>query len=272
MTSKIFCASVLLAITTISAYPWGQKGHDTTAFIAENHLTEKTKKEISNLLDGKSIVYYANWLDNASHTPEYAYTKTWHYKNIDDGVEYEEAPLLETGDVVRAIYEQTDILQNPDASKEEKQLALKILVHVMGDLHQPMHMGHASDLGGNRWTVNYFGRDTNLHSIWDSTVPEAAHKWTYTEWQNQIDRASDEEETFIIADGNPDKWGKETFEICRSVYLLTPPDTNISYDYVAMWTPTIEEQFLRGGLRLADVLNSIFDPAYNAQNTFVKSN
>ena len=259
-----------LTLCSFSAFGWGQKGHDVTVFIAENHLTPVAEAKITELLDGKSMVYWANWLDNASHTPEYAYTKTWHYKNIDDGVNYEEAPLHPDGDVVRAIYDQVSTLQNPDASKEEQQLALKILVHVMGDIHQPMHMGHASDLGGNRWIVNYFGRDSNLHSVWDSSVPESAHKWTYTEWNNHINRATPEEAVVILSNGTPEKWGQETFEICKEVYAKTPEGTKISYDYVSDWTPVVENQFLKGGLRLADILNSIYDPSYQQMNQIVK--
>lgn len=261
--------TIFLSAASLSAFAWGQKGHDVTVFIAENNLTPVTLEKVTDILDGKSIVYWANWLDNASHTPEYAYSKTWHYKNIDKGVEYEEAPLHPNGDIIRAIYEQVYVLQDTESSKADQQLALKILVHLMGDLHQPMHMGHASDLGGNRWTVNYFGRDTNLHSAWDSSIPESGHKWTYTEWNNQINRASDSEKNEILADGTPDKWGKETFEICKEVYQKTPQGTKISYDYVADWTPVVEQQFLRGGLRLADVLNSIFDPEYKQYNLFV---
>lgn len=270
MRNKIILSSIIIGASAFQGFGWGQKGHDTTAFIAENHLTPAAYAEVTNLLDGKSIVYWANWLDNASHTPEYAYSKTWHYKNIDAGVKYEEAPLLETGDVVRAIYDQVAILQNPKASREDKQLALKIIIHVMGDIHQPMHMGHASDLGGNRWTVNYFGRDNNLHSVWDSSIPESAHKWTFTEWQNQIDRLTPVQIEAILADGTPEKWGKETFEICGEIYDTTPEGTKISYDYVAKWTPVVEEQFLKGGLRLADVLNSIYDPEYQGKNLIVK--
>ncbi|MCH5241675.1 MAG: S1/P1 nuclease [Muribaculaceae bacterium] len=262
--------SLSFALGTLSAFGWGQKGHDVTAFIAENNLTPTTLSNITELLDGKSIVYWANWLDNASHTPEYAYSKTWHYKNIDSGLEYEEAPLHPDGDIVRAIYAQVEVLQDSLATKEEQQLAMKILVHLMGDIHQPMHMGHASDLGGNRWTVNYFGRDTNLHSVWDSSVPESAHKWTYTEWNNQINRATEEERNEILAVGTPELWGEETFDICKSVYALTPEGTKISYDYVSQWTPVVENQFLKGGLRLADILNSLFDPEYVGQNKIVK--
>ena len=270
MKANKYILFLLLGTAYLPMFGWGQKGHDVTAFIAENHLTPATYSKVSELLDGKSIVYWANWLDNASHTPEYSYSKTWHYKNIDAGVNYEEAPLLESGDIVRAIYDQVAILQDSNASKSQQQLALKILVHLMGDIHQPMHMGHASDLGGNRWTVNYFGRDTNLHSVWDSSIPESAHKWTYTEWNDQINRTTDAEIALIVFNGTPERWGNETFEICKEVYDKTPEGTKISYDYVADWTPTIEMQFLKGGLRLADLLNSLYDPEYRGANLVVK--
>lgn len=261
--------SCTFSMIALAGFAWGQKGHDVTVYIAEKNLTPTTLAKITELLDGKSMVYWANWLDNASHTPQYAYTKTWHYKNIDHGVNYWEAPLHPDGDIIRAIYEQVSVLQDPEASKSDQQLALKILEHLMGDIHQPMHMGHASDLGGNRWNVKYFGRDANLHSTWDSSVPESAHKWTYTEWNEQINRATPEQKAQILADGTPDKWGEETFEICKQVYAKTPEGTKISYDYVSDWAPVVENQFLKGGLRLADLLNSIYDPEYVGQNQIV---
>lgn len=262
-------ASSLMVLTALSAYGWGQKGHDTTAFIAETHLTEATKAAVDSLFDGKSIVYWANWLDNASHTPEYAYSKTWHYKNIDEGQTVESAPLHKDGDIVRAIEAQTAVLTDPSTSKEEKALALKMVVHFLGDIHQPLHTGHASDIGGNHWYVYYFGKNTNLHSVWDSSLPESAHKWSYEEWQHQIDRATPEETAQILNGGNPKTWAGESFDICASIYTLTPQDTKISYDYIAQWAPTVEQQFLKGGLRLADLLNSIFDPGYEPRNTLV---
>ena len=97
--------SISLSISTICAFAWGQKGHDVTASIAESHLTPTTYAAVSELLDGKSLVYWANWLDNASHTPEYAYSKTWHYKNIDSGMEFEEAPLDPDGNIIcKSVY------------------------------------------------------------------------------------------------------------------------------------------------------------------------
>ncbi|MDE7396439.1 MAG: S1/P1 nuclease [Muribaculum sp.] len=253
-----FYISILSLFTALTMFGWGQKGHDTTAAIAERHLTPEAKAAVDSILDGRSIIYWSNWLDNASHTPEYAYTKTWHYRNIDADQTWDSAPLNPAGDVVSAINEQLAALATPDRPIEETRLSLIILVHLMGDLHQPMHIGHASDLGGNRWNVKYFGRNTPLHSVWDTNLVESGHKWSYSEYADQIDRVNAEEQAAIIA-GTPDDWGRQTYEICTHVYNTTPVDANLSYDYVAAWTPTVENQFLRGGLRLAALLNSIYN-------------
>lgn len=175
-TMKRPLISILMSMAAVSVFGWGQKGHDVTACIAEKHLTPAAKTAVDSLLEGKSMIYWSNWLDNASHTKPYAYTKTWHYKNIDEGERYEEAQANPAGDAVTAIKAQIETLSGGKASFEDSQLAMKILVHVVGDLHQPLHMGHATDLGGNRVRVKYFGRDNNLHSVWDSSIPESAHK------------------------------------------------------------------------------------------------
>lgn len=254
------------ALMTLSAFGWGQKGHDTTAYIAECHLTPSAKDSISKILDGKSLVYYANWADNACHTSPYAYTKTWHYKNIDEGQEYAKVKDIKEGTIVTALNEQISKLNNPSTSNDDKWLALVLTIHFLGDIHQPMHMGRLSDRGGNKHDIKYFNSGTNLHSAWDSKLPESAHKWSYTEWQYNIDRETPEVEEQILDGGTPYSWGKETYEIAKKVYDTTPIGTNIAYDYIAEWTPVIELQFLRGGLRLADVLNEAFDPDYKARN------
>ncbi|MDY4942602.1 MAG: S1/P1 nuclease, partial [Candidatus Limisoma sp.] len=152
----------LALITSLTCFGWGQKGHDVVAYIAECHLTPNAKAAVEAALDGKSIVYYANWLDNASHQPEYAYSKTWHYKNIDADKTYETMSLNHRGDIVTALNEQIAKLQAGGLSHTDEALALKMVVHLVGDVHQPMHLGHLSDLGGNRWSVTYFGRERNL--------------------------------------------------------------------------------------------------------------
>ncbi|MBO4945698.1 MAG: S1/P1 nuclease [Muribaculaceae bacterium] len=252
----------LMLLVAVAAFAWGQKGHDTTCHIAERHLTPATQQAVSDIFDGKSLVYWANWLDNASHTPEYAYTKTWHYKNVNADETFETAYMNPAGDVCTAMRAQIETLANPSVDKDKKALALKILIHITGDMHQPMHMGHASDLGGNRIKVKYFGQNKNLHSVWDSSLPESAHKWSYTEWADQLDRLSPEQQRAVVA-GSIDDWAKQNLVIADKVYRETPAETEMSYDEVAQWTPVIEQQFLNGGLRLAHILNLIFDPGYS---------
>lgn len=267
MKKLIFIAS--LALFSLEGYSWGQKGHDTVAYIAEQHLTPLTRETVDSLLDGRSLVYWANWLDNASHTPEYEYTKTWHYKNIDPDYFFENAPNIPEGNIIQALYEQVKNLQSPTLSKKDKSTALKMIVHFMGDIHQPMHMGRALDRGGNSHFIKFFGKPTNLHSVWDTNLLEAGHAWSHTEWQREIDVLTESEKFNLVKNGSPDTWGKETYAICEEIYSETPQDYNIEYSYIARWTPVIELQLEKGGLRLADVLNSIFDPDYQPLNSFV---
>lgn len=251
----------IMIATCLQALAWGQKGHDVTAHIAEQHLTAATRAAIDSLLEGRSIVYWANWLDNASHQAPMAYTKTWHYKNVDESQRYEEAPANPAGDAVTAVKAQIETLGNPAAPLADKQLAMKILVHVAGDMHQPLHMGHATDLGGNRIKGKYFGNDTNLHTIWDTNLVESAHRWSYSEWQQQLDRLSPEAEAIVTA-GTIDDWAKQAMAVASDVYVYFQPGFKASYNDVARWAPVIENQLLYGGLRLAHLLNTIFDPTY----------
>lgn len=254
---KTVCLSAIALAISTNAFSWGQKGHDVTCAIAQNHLTKKAQKQIDEIFEGRSIVYWANWMDNASHTPEYRHTSSWHYKNIDAEETYETAVLNERGDVVTAIEGQIEALKNGNLDKEQKAIALRMLVHLVGDVHCPMHMGHKSDRGGNRWQIQYFDQGKNLHGIWDTDLVESAHKWTYTEWAKEID-VCDKKTAAAITEGTPYEWGKETFQITTSIYDSTPVGSQLSYDYVSTSTPIIEQQLLRGGLRLAAILNEIF--------------
>lgn len=254
---KISALFLLVMMTAGPCFGWGQKGHDTTCSIAERHLSHKARKRIAHVLDGKSIVYWSNWLDNASNTPEYAYSKTWHYRDVEDGKTYEETPPAPRGDVITALTEQIAKLKSKRLSHSEEQLALKMVIHLVGDLHTPMHLGRTSDLGGNRFKVAFFKAETNLHAVWDSKLIESGHNWTYTEWSQQIDRL-DKKQRKAIIQGSLDDWGKETSLVAQEVYNGTEEEENLSYNYVARWTPVVEQQLLKGGLRLARVLEEIY--------------
>lgn len=261
MNKSTAIALLLSLLLPLSAAGWGQKGHDVTACIASKHLTPRTQNAVNTILEGESMVYWANWLDNASHTPPYAYSKTWHYRNVDAGDDYYSAPVNPSGDCVTAVKSRLEILNDPHSSKADKKLALIMLIHLVGDMHQPMHMGHATDLGGNRVDVTFFNRDTNLHSVWDTSLLESAHSWSYTEWADNIDR--DHRLSPDDTAGTPDEWAVETLSVATRVYNETPHGSKLSYNEVAHWAPVIEQQLLLGGRRLAALLNATFDPAAN---------
>ena len=232
---------VLVALCAVpEAFGWGQKGHDVVAYVAECHLSRRAAKRITAALEGHSPVYYANWLDNASHTPEYAYTSTWHYANVDEGYTYETMPRNEAGDVVTALNDIIARLRKGGLSQEEENIALRMLIHLMGDLHCPMHAGHKSDLGGNTVAVTFFGEPAKLHTVWDTHLVEAAHKWGYTEWRQQIDRMPKAERE-ALCEGSVEDWFAETAVICGRIYEEIPAGANISYDEVARYAPVIEE-------------------------------
>jgi hypothetical protein len=124
-------------------------------------------------------------------------------------------------------------------------------------MHCPMHAGRLSDLGGNQVMIKWFGRDAKLHAVWDDLIVESVRKWSYSEWQDQIDRATPFE-VKEMAYGTPDLWIEETVVIASDIYANSTNGANLSYDYVAMYTPIIEQQLLKGGIRLAKLLEEIY--------------
>ena len=251
----LICLTLLIPILSLA---WGAKGHDTVAYIAEKHLSKKTLKKVQEVLDGHSLVYVANWMDNASHTTEYAHTKTWHYVNVDPSEgSYADSKKEAKGDVVTAINAIVEHLKSGELSPEAEQAELMMLIHLVGDMHCPMHAGYKSDRGGNGTEVKYFGKQRKLHSVWDSEIVESAHRWSYSEWQYQVDRANKREQK-AISMGTPNDWIEETVELARDIYERSTTGGNLSYDYVAYYAPVIEQQFLKGGIRLASLLDDIY--------------
>lgn len=255
---KRFIALILTLSISFSASAWGPKGHDVVASVAENHLSKRALKRITKVLDGKSMVYVANWMDNASHTPEYAYTKTWYYVNVEPSEgSYAESQIEPKGDVVTAVNSIVERLKSGELTAEQEHDELMMLIHLVGDLHCPMHAGHKSDRGGNGTQVKFFGKSRKLHSVWDSEIVESAHKWSYTEWQEQIDRLN-RKECRAVVQGTPNDWVEECVAIADDIYRNSTTGNNLSYDYVAQYTPVVEQQLLKGGLRLAALLEEIY--------------
>ena len=261
----------LCAITLICSIPsfgWGPKGHDIVASIAEQHLTKKTKKALDQLLDGHSIVYYSSWMDGIQNSPYwkngYNKTKTWHYANVDKGLTYQTMSRNPDGDVVTGLEMLTKEMKENYANLTDSMKVdyVKMIVHMVGDLHCPMHAGRLSDRGGNQMKVKWFGKNTNLHSVWDSKIIDSARKWGYTEWTEQLDIA-DKKYIKSVQQGSYEDWFTETVSQAAAIYEyvenLSVENPNLSYQYVYDFSPVLEGRLLIAGYRLAYVLNLIFD-------------
>ena len=255
---KRLIALLIATSFTLSASAWGPKGHDIVAYVAQNNLSKRALKRIEAVLNGKSMVYVANWLDNASHTPEYAYTKTWHYVNVDpDEQSYFNSEKETKGDVVTAIDNIVANLKSGELTPRDERTQLMMLIHLVGDMHCPMHAGHKSDRGGNSTKVKYFNSQKKLHSVWDSDIVESAHRWSHSEWQEQIDRVSKKEKKAMTQGGTMD-WIEECVALATDVYARSTTGENLSYDYVAYYSPILEKQLLKAGIRLASILEEIY--------------
>ena len=206
-------------------------------------------------------------MDNIQNSPYwengYNKTKTWHYANVDKGHTYQTMEKNADGDVVSALEHLTKELTENYAALTDSMRAdyVKMVVHLVGDLHCPMHAGRLSDRGGNGVKVKWFGQNTSLHSVWDSKIVESARKWHYTEWTEQLDRKTRKFKKEVMK-GNYEEWFNQTVDNAAAIYDyvegLNQDNPNLSYQFVYDFSPMLDESLLLGGYRLAHILNTIF--------------
>lgn len=270
---------ILTSLLSSSIYAWGPTGHRVVGEIAQKNLSEKTKEKIKEILKGESLAKIANWPDEIRSEPQtYAQTYVWHYTQWpDQNSEHQETEL--TGLLLTYIKFHMDYLKS-DAKPEEKAFSLKFLVHLVGDLHQPFHVGNGLDKGGNACKVVFFNTQTNIHKVWDEDMIDST-KLSFTEITDFNLQGLTLEKKRGIQTGNLLEWTKESKEIRANAYpnelnLSQQQNQNpiknyclaevtleqmpkISYDYNYKFMTTLNRRLLEGGLRLAWILNQILD-------------
>ena len=236
---------------------WGANGHRVVAQIAEENLSSVARELINKLLKGKSLVSVSTFADDIKSDPKYRKYNSWHYVNIDSDKNYGDLVPNKNGDIIKAIEKCILILKDKNQSINEKEFYLKLLVHFIGDIHQPLHVGRLEDRGGNDIKVKWFGKPSNLHRVWDSEIINS-HQMSYSELsndlpilkKNEIDKISNE--SIMI-------WVKESQEISKQIYDDAMLNSNLGYNYRYKYLNTVKMRLLKGGLRLASILNSIFN-------------
>ena len=252
---------LLLFTTTQNTYAevWGSTGHRVIGAVAQKHLTPKAAQQVKELLGGMSLAFVSTYADEIRSDNRYDHLVPLHYVNMDQHTRYHEAEKTPKGDIVTAIKTCIETLKNPTASKEDKAFYLKLLVHFIGDIHQPLHAGRKEDRGGNSIDLFWFGKRTNLHRLWDSDLIEH-YNMSYSELAAHLPKQTADEKAVVMTAPLLD-WVDQSQDLANTLYDKTPQGTRLGYVYHYQHFETVREQLLDGGLRLAATLNAIFDPA-----------
>jgi len=282
---RILCTGILLLASQI-ILAWGANGHRIVAQICYDNLSEEVQARINDLLGDDYLTQVATWPDYIRSESHWDFTQDWHYITIDDGKTVrevmDEAAKNDTIDnVIEAIEFMIAVLNknNKEDRYHFKKLieqngatplngsidatALAFLVHFIGDIHQPMHVGKGTDLGGNLVDVQFFSKKMNLHSVWDGGIIEK-EQLSFTEFaafvnKHQIKLKEKCENDTI------EQWTIESVNAREKIYntLKVKMDTvtglpNLKYQYQHNNQPVIEKRLAAAGFRAAALLNRIY--------------
>ncbi|WP_029038557.1 S1/P1 nuclease [Salinimicrobium xinjiangense] len=250
-------AFLLSSFSFASEGDWGRTGHRATGEVAEQHLTKKAKQKVREILDGQNLAFVSTYADDIKSDPAYRKHNPWHYVNLEPGeTQYTAEKANPDGDLIYAINKSIEVLKDKNASREDKAFFLKMLVHFVGDLHQPLHAGRGEDKGGNDIQVRWFGQGSNLHRVWDSGMIND-FQMSYTELAHNSDELT-KEEIRRIQQGSVLDWMYESKALANKVYDSAEVGEKLGYEYMYKWFPVVHDQLQKGGLRLAKILNGIF--------------
>jgi len=258
-----FCAMrkqfTIAAITglSISLLSWGFKGHKAVATIAQKHLTSNTVNVVAAYLKGETMTDVSTWADeNRDKT-----TAPWHYLNLPLGLNHEQfvdaVSKQGSDNVYSAILKVEATLKDKASGPDQKNEALKYLVHLVGDAHQPMHVSRKEDKGGNTIQLQFDGKGTNLHSLWDSKLID--HEGlSEDDIAKQYDWANAAQIKKWQAD-SPMEWLWESYQISSELYGDVKPGQTIDEAYYKKYIKTIHLRIDQAGIRLAGELNRLFN-------------
>lgn len=259
MLQRLLLSVAAASLLSAPAFAWGQTGHRVTGAIAERHLSTGARAAVEAILGPESLAEASTWADfmRASDEPFWRQAGPYHYVTVPHGHEYHEVGAPDEGDAASALAEFAAVVRDGEAPLEERQRALRFIVHIVGDLHQPLHAGNGTDRGGNDVRVSWFGEETNLHSVWDSKM---INGWqlSFTEIAGWLDEKITPQEADEWMEADPRVWIAESTAIRDTIY---PQDTRLGYDYAFAHKATVDSRLTMGGIRIAAYLNDLFDDA-----------
>jgi hypothetical protein len=251
----VLLTTTLLAASVGDALAWGANGHRITGAIGERYLTADAQAAVRAILEpGETLAEAATWADFVRSDPAWKKADPWHYVTLLDGAAYAPDKAPADGDAMTALAHFQAVLRDKTASRADRQAALRFVVHLVGDLHQPLHVGCRADHGANDVKVEFFGAPTSLHAVWDSRLI-AHEELSYSELANGLAAKITPEQAALWSTPDPLVWMAESSALCATLY---PPTAKLSYEYEFAHQATVHQRLQQGGLRIAATLNGLF--------------
>lgn len=273
---KTFIAALAL-LSSSAVFAWGNTGHRVVGDIATRFLDIDVLVKANKLLKGQSLAHASTWPDEIKSDPAtYENTFNWHYTTwqSEDHEHSENEENETTGFLLKSINDQLAVLRDPKATDDKKAFSLKFLIHLVGDIHMPLHVGAGTDQGGNFCKVTYMGKPTNLHALWDEGLIGSTNL-SYTELSKFVSEGKTIEEVKATKNGSIVEWALESKNIVATLYpadvtpsseplsvrtyckkeVLPEEMPKLSYEYAYKFIPVLEKRLYQAGVRLGMLLN-----------------
>jgi hypothetical protein len=259
---KYLISRFLFILTAIILISWGRVGHQAIGYIATAHLTPKTADAVKDLLGNETLADVSTYADEIRPDSFFQYTLPWHYIDVpakENFTQFKESVFKQTTpNVYIALSHWQRTLADTATNRSIKIFALKMIVHLIGDLHQPLHVARTEDKGGNLIPVWFENDSTNLHWLWDTQLLEhgglSAH-----DLAKDCDRASAEDIQNWQA-APLINWLYESNQISNHIYGEEPKGKKLGQAYYDEYIGLICRRIDQAGIRLAGILNQCFDP------------
>lgn len=246
------------------AFAWGPQGHRITGSLAEPYLAPDSRMAIKQLLGNVELATASNWADEMRANPSRFWQEQagpYHYVTVPPGKTYSDIGAPAKGDAVSALKEFRTVLLDPSASRSHKQLALRFSMHIVQDLHQPLHVGNGKDRGGTRVRVKVDGKSRTLHWLWDTGLMVSTGR-SDTQWKKRL--RSTLPTTLEGVSADPLIWVAESARYRDQLY---PQSKSINETYKERQLPHVEKRLQLAALRTAAYLNAIFNGQNSAETS-----
>lgn len=244
--------SFIALFSTNIAFAYDSVGHTIVAQLAYNYLDSTTTQNVLNYLKGTSFEDAAVYMDEIKSDKSNDYMRPWHYINIPKGESY--IPDGEDNIIFQLNKTLKDFDNFKSLKNDQVKTDLLLVFHLIGDLHQPLHVGYADDRGGKDWQVQVVGKGTNLHSVWDELIIqhenitlESCMAYAATISANEFQK---------LKNINVIQWMNESRLLLDTLYNFN--GHKMDEKYLSNMKPVVEKLLVHGGIRLAAVLEKYF--------------